>query len=221
MEPKHKVIHINSDTGNYSWIPGYFKGRDVFIVCSGPSMKGFDYSLLKGRAVIAINSEFFFVPNCEWLVCSDHQFISGEENIAKKEIIPSELSCKIICSPNARLKPGKNVAVVRKVNYWSTDLSIGVPGANSGAFALSLAIIAQAKKIFLLGMDSDYTNGERHHFDRQWSYARCNDPKKAVAWAQKINQTYKHVKNVYNLSKTSSLKIFPVKDYEFAGLIKK
>lgn len=216
--PKHQVIKRDDGTGNYSWIPGSLSGKDVFIVCSGPSMKDFDYNLLKGKTVIAINSEFFFVPNCEWLVCSDHQFISGEENIKKEEIIPSKLKCKIICSPNARLKPGENVAVVRKVPTWSLDLEFGVMGTNSGAFAITLAVIAEANRIFVLGMDGEYIKGNRHHYDNVWTYDRCNDPKKALHWTQKIDQHYSHLKNVYNLSPISRIKAFRKASYEFAGL---
>lgn len=172
-------------------------------------MKGFDYDLLTDRHCIAINSQMFFLKNYDWLVFSDEEFWNGTENLSRKPIDVHSLKCKIICSTNARLRAGRNISVVKKVNYWSTDLETGVAGPNSGAYAISLAYIAGAKRIFLLGMDSGFIENERHHYDSVWTYSRGNDPNLVGSWKGKIERQMGHLKNVFNLSEQSRLKCYP------------
>lgn len=142
--------------GNYDWLRGHFDGRDVFVVAAGPSLKGFDFDRLRGRAKVIINDMALFCkpePNdihC-WL---DH---SVTQRLAKS-MGPNfyEWPCRIVNGPGTHLRPGGKVAVV-KVNKNRFSFDFEREGVfevlNTGMFGLSLALIAGAAKVYLLGHD--------------------------------------------------------------------
>lgn len=55
----------------------------VYIVCTGSSLKGFDFERLKGRDVIAVNYAIKSVPFAQMLVALDRPFFENEYEYLK------------------------------------------------------------------------------------------------------------------------------------------
>ena len=153
-----------------------FRPEDiVFVVCSGASLRGFDFNQLIGQNVIAVNDTIHHLKEFSAFCAIDHQTY---EILHNKEIL---------------LKAGRPMYAV--MGYHETDIfrELGVImmkntglsgidydegcvrfGGNSGYFALGMAIQLGAKDIRILGMDlgsyssddDQYFYGRDHHNDR-------------------------------------------------------
>lgn len=143
--PRYRI-----ETSDLSDLRPHFQGKDVFVIGSGPSLYGIDWSVFEGKPTICINNTI------KWF---------------KKPTIHTFLDLPVLqqggLSPGVPVvtKTGNNVPehnnkiykilVGRK--YSETPEKNGFYSAYStGHVAINLAIYFKAKRIFLLGLEKGF-----------------------------------------------------------------
>lgn len=191
----------------------YWSGKDVYIVGGGPSLKDFDWALLKGKNIIAINKALFALPNAQVIYFSDCKFWDQE----KKAIAAHKAKFKITPCMRATAKDD-NLTYIRPTGIRGLEVGEGIrEGRNSGYAALNLAYHLGARKVFLLGYDFA-TEGELTH----WHEGYSDGPSIDVS-IDKLNRYMKQFQyisgplkeagvQVINTNMSSFLGEFPKKD---------
>ncbi|EJJ0154941.1 hypothetical protein NHJ42_003333 [Salmonella enterica] len=124
---------------------------NTFIICaSGPSLNKSDCELISGSGlpVIAVNSTWQAVPDCEYIYAGDLRW--WDENIPALPNGPERWTC----NRRAHTRHG--------VNLFPTDTS---GTFNSGQRAILFGHWLGAKRIILLGFDCSISNGSHWHGD--------------------------------------------------------
>lgn len=148
--------------------PSIFAGETCFILAGGPSLRGFDFTRLRGRKVIAINSSM--TPAMEaGLDEGGVLYFRDTDWFEKRQEGVSRWRGPIITrSPRAVL------ALPHKVKLIGAEFRPGFPkpgsavirrGRSSGHDAVSLAIVLGAATVVLLGYDMREVEGRTHHHD--------------------------------------------------------
>jgi len=204
------------ETGKSDWREGW-KGKRCFLLGGGPSLTGFDFSLLQGENTIGINKAYLKHPTLCFifdLSCMESSFVDprwiafpgptiwlNSEDPSARGRFPG-----VIQIPECLDRSG---APWRQ--KWSTSLEEGLwRGTNAGASALNLACLLGADPIFLLGFDMQGGNWHKEYDDRivrdKSLYAGfCEDFERN---ANRIHQ------RVFNLNPASALKTFPFRHLE-------
>lgn len=129
----------------------------IYIAGGGPSLKDFDWNLLDGKTVIAVNRAYEVLPNAQYIYFSDLRFWQWH-----RRALVNHSGEKI--TGNYRVTDN----AVKKYNFTgSQGLEKKAPGLktgnNSGYAAINLAYHLGAKVIILLGFDMcRSTHGEYH-----------------------------------------------------------
>jgi len=196
--------------------PAPWRGQPVFIVCGGPSLRGFDWTELEGRLVIGVNKAYEVIDPAI-LFAMDQDFVIeadagqyGDESHQKWRALKAT---KVFYRQWDTLK-----------EWWHVDrsgqpampksLTDGFPDANnSGMGALLLAAAMGADPIYLLGLDmhGDPATGKQVHFHGGYGprqhpnnvYPRMIEQFNAYAAAllQRVQ--------IYNCNPNSALRCFP------------
>lgn len=182
--------------------PRIFEGRSVTIVGGGPSLVGFDYSILQGATIAVNTAAFYFTPDavvaidekwhkeneiCVREIASWDVPIFGREENRHKWIIPIQLD----------RDQAKDDAIYR------SNLS--------GFYAIAAAEYLGAKDIFLLGFDGGY--------DGEQSNSYKNDRAAESRIYQAANKYYHAFRDsvpIFNFSENSHITTFAkyrIKDY--------
>lgn len=151
------------------------EGNNVYIVAGGPSLKGFNFSMLDDKITIALNTSFKFLKNPTAIFWMDQDWIA--KNI---DAVSSTNCYKFTSKINADGYIKKNInsfanSIVLKKEKdfgFSTDIN-NVCGNNSGAQALNLISNMKPYKIILLGYDMSFNNGNSH-FHEGYELYNCN-----------------------------------------------
>lgn len=157
---------------------GIWEGQPCFVVGGGYSLNDFDFDLLQGQNVIAVNRSFEKCHFAQFFITMDYRFLlwlangtlgwdalqlfgkfEGEKffvNTAEKH--PDDFPIEVTeLTPLVGESPHYTVGVSR-------DLSEGLYSmGNSGGAGIQLAIILGANPIYLLGFDGDQKNDKSHH----------------------------------------------------------
>ncbi len=135
---------------------GIWKGRRAFIVGGGPSLKGFDWDLLSGELVIAVNRAYEQLPHAPMMFSMDNRFYEWEKD---KPAFKNYGGFKVWLDQDD-WQYGDDVLTVgsmgkvRGERGWSDSLDDGLGhGASSGYAAANLAHVLGADPIYLLGFD--------------------------------------------------------------------
>jgi len=157
---------------------GAWKGRKkCFLIGGGPSLRGFDYSQLKGYNTIAINKSFLAYPQADIMYAMDEQLWTGFTHSPNPEWVKFRPQWKayegIKLFYKAQGTPfqfDNSVHYIKALNRncLSMDLAAGIyGGTNSGYGGLMLAIALGCSDIGLLGYDftCGTTNDKTHHHD--------------------------------------------------------
>ena len=141
-----------------------WKGRDVFIIGGGPSLKDFDFTLLRGRSVIGVNDALrlgvkivpvvIFGDRSWWqkLRFEIDNYITRDGGI----VYSVSSSMEDFKLPNIRqLKRHRGGLGDGQYLGWNYS---------SGAAAVNLAVNLGAVRIFLLGFDMGMTPKKEHHW---------------------------------------------------------
>ena len=150
---------------------GAWAGRRAFVVGSGPSMKGFDYSLLDGENWIACNEEYKYGKPTVALVQDVRLFAHGGVGLTPLRERPDwtggpHLPVYFKGHPDRedQAAPDTVFQVESARRDWSDSLERGLYyGANVGMAAISLADILKADPIYLLGFDARVDDERTHH----------------------------------------------------------
>ena len=147
---------------------GLWEGSRCFILGGGTSLADFDYSLLRGEKIIAVNRAYEVCPFADIMLSMDSRYykwiMSGTLGEEVKNKLRDFKGLKIWVDTIGY--PYKNVITIKAIERLglSWDLSEGIyHGNNSGYSALQLAIALKASPIYLLGFDF-YYDGDKSHW---------------------------------------------------------
>jgi len=155
-------------------------GDTCFIIGGGPSLSGFDWSLLKQHKVIAINKSFMDYPTAAVNFGMDYRFFeilqySGDSQNPYHNLFQSWKTFQGVKlflrhDPTYQFVPGIHYVNALTQKVISFDLSKGIyPGSHSGMGALMLAVGLGCTRIGLLGYDFK-TQGKRTHYHDGYDY---------------------------------------------------
>jgi len=205
---------------------GAWDKQTCFIIGGGPSLKDFDWNLLKGQKVIGINKAFTVYP-VDINYAMDYNFFDILEygiNKEDKELRKSWQKfqgIKLFALHDSQYKFKKGIYYVNELckKGLSFDLESGIMlGNNSGTGALMLAIALGCKRIGLLGYDFKVKENQTH-WHEGYSYQNCESMKINLAdFKRNVEEFASGILeigiNVVNLSNDSELKGYPFSDIQ-------
>jgi hypothetical protein len=155
--------------------------NDICVVGCGPSLKGFDWSLLASRSTIAVNGAVADVPNADYFVTADSRFV----RMAVKNSFWRTAACKVLVMRSDHrkyhyVKPHlQHFDIVIAPSRFDGNIGFAeqdfCTGQNSGFCGMQLAVILGAKTIRLLGMDFHCEGGEHYHSRYESSPKHLNE----------------------------------------------
>lgn len=205
---------------------GAWEGKPCFVVGGGPSLNGFDWSLLKGKRSIGVNLAFTkFEPTLNFSM--DTRFLNwllqGKYGQAAKEKFERLRAYKVWLATYELSLPGEIFVVRVYKSYrnglvaFTFDMTEGIGhGNNSGYAALNLAVCLAANPIYLLGFDCKH-EGKRSHWHKGHPIAQS--PSIAKSFIGYFDKQAPRIRakgfRVINLNPDSALNCFrkiPVKE---------
>lgn len=141
------------------WTPTReWEGQDAFLIGGGPSLAGFDFSLLEGLNVIGCNDAFHLGPSVVKIcVFGDGQWWHKNKWKLEKfqgRIVTNSPTVKDFKIPNV-------LQMERQRDGIGTGSSLGW-NFSTGAMAINLAISLGASRVFLLGYDLSNKGTKSH-----------------------------------------------------------
>ena len=216
---KLKYFHEIYNSGSWS-------GKRCFLVGGGPSLKNFDFSLLNGEKVIAINKSFIDLPNADIMFAIDKKFydwvtneeFSNEDTLrGVKEKFNNFKGIKLWLKLPGEAYPDDIYLINSLGDKGVSDkLEDGIYfGANSGYGALNLAMCLGANPIYLLGYDmSQSENGETHYHG---GYPTKQSTKALDTFISRFPRIARIVKEknieIINLNPDSNLRCFKFEEF--------
>lgn len=193
---------------------GAWKGKRAFVVGGGPSLRGFDFSRLRGERIIAINRAFEYLPFAEILFSMDFRFYS---DIRMSREFQAFRGRKIWIDTKGFPYKGVEILKSGPCDGMTAHFAQGIAtGGNSGHAALNLALILGADPIYLLGFDFRHADDGRTHFHGGYGYA--DRPGKLEEYLERLEAAAPAIvasgRSVVNLSPDSALKGFPTGRFE-------
>jgi hypothetical protein len=158
------MLHFNS------WL-----NKRCFLIGGGESVKGFDFSKLKGELTIGINKAFKFFPDSTINYCMDPTFYDQMKrgDFDKPGEPPLQTywdnykGLHVFLTPMELKEFGKEVFVVKRLldkEINREDLGCGIyQGTNSGTGAICLAAALGANPIYLMGYDMKAVTSTHWH----------------------------------------------------------
>ncbi len=166
-------------------------GDRVFIVGGGPSMVGFDFSMLANEDTIAINKALFDLPSANYFITMDYTFMTksrlcGHAVDHKRMMTFSSNPAEkifVVGFDDRRFKKNEctvvdtftglvyDLRLFNRVVWASGRGGIGLSfddfrsSSDSGFSALQLAVILGYKEVYLLGLDFTVHKGRTHYHD--------------------------------------------------------
>ena len=181
-------------------------GKTVFIIGGGNSLTGFDFNLLKGKNIIAINRAIEFVPFAQILYFSDYRFYYWH-----KDDIDQFKGAKFTASPKVK---DNSITVLERTGKTGLDIRIGriKDGGSSGYGAINLAYHLGATEIILLGYDMVSNNKSNFHSGYKIKNVKEDTFKKFLEPYTELASilTTLNIK-VYNTNLNSGLEVFEKK----------
>jgi hypothetical protein len=148
-----------------------WKGRDVAIIASGPSVKKADVELLKGRlTVFAIKKNVELAPFAEAVYGCDYAWWASVNGL------PDFSGAKFAYADRACDRYGlRKIKIPEPLSDSILTEEVGVVGAggNSGFQALNLAVQFGARRVLLLGFDCQDRSGV-HWYGRNMAQGMGN-----------------------------------------------
>ena len=121
---------------------------------------------------------------------------------------------KTITSRNTNLDPRGQVAVIKPSKQLSLDPKHGFYGSYStGYFALSAALCARARNIYLIGFDCRATkeNGNFYNTKETKGYMRSDPEGRYARMTAGFDKFIPHKDKIFNMSDASDITVFPKK----------
>jgi len=197
------------------WIPeAVWKGREVFIIGGGPSLKDFDWNLLKSELTIGCNDAFTLGAGiCKICVFGDIRWF--------REYQTTLSLYKGVTFTNVPQLFHTRIPWLWTVSRRATGFHINELGwnDNTGASAINLALLLGATKIYLLGFDMGLGNKrESNWYKNQINKRQPSEVyQKFLSHEKRMEADWK-VKfpdvKIINITKQSALNIFPKVDFD-------
>ena len=156
--------------------------KEIFVVGCGPSLKDFDFSLLKNKTTIAVNMVALDVPEPTFSITADSSILKKIQDGFFKDV---KTTWVLITNPNhctMKWIGGKFVnahtgfvynlfcvnmiirnAGVEGIGFTFNDFKTGY---NSGFCAFQLAVLLGYERIYLLGIDLTKQDNSYHYGNR-------------------------------------------------------
>ncbi len=189
-------------------------GQRCWIIGGGESLKGFDFSVLRGENVIAINRAVEVAPFAEVMFSMDSRLYGWYKR--RHPEMPTESHDAFAACRGLRVWVAgdgdtfeNDVLLVKRLGNrgFSMSLRDGIyTGGNSGYAALQLAACLGATTIYLLGYDM--TQGNFHS-----GYPTSGSDPKTRGWIEGFNKLAPKLAaagiQVVNMNPASRLRCFP------------
>ena len=217
--------------------------KDIcFVVGGGPSLNGFDFSLLNGFDTIAINKAVEYIQNPTYFITTDYSyFIKASLHIdqiklkTQKSYFVANMSHDYM-----KLKRGQIVDTRRNFVYedlykydgviqsynkdkFSSTINEFSHGENSGHCGIQLALLLGYKKIYLLGFDLNNT-GQSHFHQSYRDIDQKSFKQRVRGYGETLLKSlaqYTGSQKIINLSRQSILVSSPhIKTESFNDIIK-
>lgn len=133
----------------------------IYCVGGGPSLRGFDFSRLRGRRCVAVNRAFEVVPWAEVLFFMDLRFWNWYSRQVLETVSPET---RIVTAAAGIRHPRVETVVARGGAGLETKWGFVRHGNNSGYAAVNIAVQLGARLVVLLGYDMRPDAGGRHHW---------------------------------------------------------
>lgn len=190
---------------------------ECYIVAGGPSLKGFNWSLLDDKFVIAINRSYEVLPNAKIIYFTDNDFWDVHKNNMlrhKGQKIKGSLQRKKANDPAVI---DYNLTGPNGLETAEKSLR---HGHNSTYAAINLAAVhLKFKKIYLLGVDMKWGEKRNRNTSHWHDGHKRRDPESVYERMMKAYDTiHQPLKNmgveVININNDSALKVFPQKTFQ-------
>lgn len=154
-------------------------GEEVYIIGGGPSLKPFDFAILRNKSTIVVNKSIFDIPEPNYFISVDYTFLRKVDrqkfnDIRVKKFFVADLSHPNLIELNGQFidkrfnwvynLQGYDLVVKAQryqgIGYTFTDFNAG---RNSGFCAFQLAVILGFKKIYFLGIDLNSQEETHYH----------------------------------------------------------
>lgn len=196
------------------------KEKDVFIIGSGPSLRGFDFSKLKDKFTIALNHSIYYLDS-KAVLFIDRKFLKDEDRKAVyylgkyKGIIFSAFRSKYYMED---IK-GNNVCNFSlNRNGVQQEYHDGLYcGKSSGMAAINLALTLGARKIILLGYDYNENDKAKHFYNEPGQDKFKNEISYTTGKCLSLSKMYDifaKYKNIFNCNPNSKVKSFQFESLE-------
>ena len=159
--------------------------RTVYIVGGGPSLDGFDFKILNGRDVIAVNKSIEYLDNVKYFITMDYTFLKKTKLSIHEINKRCEKSIFILNNGEDYIKKINGIYTDTRTNLrydnlvffnniiesknsvdpktgFGTTINNYQHGNNSGYCALQLALLLGYDEINLLGFDLNYDKTKTH-----------------------------------------------------------
>lgn len=147
-------------------VDGILKDKRCFIIGGGNSLRGFDFSLLDNEFTIAVNHSIMFYQKAKACVFLDARFLDTNDKESRKFL--TNYKGMIFSSYRTLYHRDNSEAIPFYVcpDRVTKHFSHGLYGPRlSGLVAINLAIVMEAKEIYLLGYDLDKNEKYIHFYD--------------------------------------------------------
>lgn len=202
--PKYELL--DNQKGLYTKLTRGFY-NPCFVVGGGPSLKGFDFSVLKDKTTVVSNKSIFDVPNPNYFVSTDYTFLNylKKENKYRNWLKINCLKFFIVnCISDViqmvngqitdtrynlayELQDFNRIIICKSAKSIGYDFENFNSGYNSGFSAFQTAVILGFNPIYLLGMDMTSDNETHYHQGYQKSKSQ---------FEKNLSNYYPHFKNV-------------------------
>ena len=154
---------VSSEDLPFGEVTGDWSDREVFVIGAGPSLEGFDFSVLDGYTIGANKSAIVAKTDCMYSL--DWKFgLEFHEEILE---YPGEVYFGVMSKHVTKFNPAITYLRSNREGGLSTDPRMTV-GLNSGYGSLNIAALKNAKRVSLLGFDMKLGAKKHFHGGYKW-----------------------------------------------------
>lgn len=209
---------------------GVWKGKTCFLIGGGPSLKDFDFNLIKNELTIGVNKSFTKFPTTVNYAMDArfYDMVTDAQDTKRKELHSQWLDykgIKVFLRRSLKFKFDNNVYIINNLSKKALSLNLdeGIWGGNNSGFgALMLAIGLGATRIGLLGYDLKVQKKQKgiethwhggYRFSNSASFQSKLD-KFRMCFEEFSSTILKQGILVVNLNPNSALDCFPKEDIQ-------